>query len=71
MSTVRITTNWRHPERMEWVGAPTIDRQGHIERSVEVPEEAIRGIESAISRGNIEGNVYLADHTRFHWFLDR
>jgi hypothetical protein len=71
MPTVRITTNWRHPHRMEWAGAPSIDKEGRIERSITIPEEAYEGIESAIAAGHIEGDVYLPDRSRFHWFLDR
>lgn len=71
MPMVRITTNWRHPQVMEWVGAPEIDANGRIARTVEVPDEALQKIEAAIAGGNIEGDVYLPDRSRFNWFLDR
>lgn len=71
MSTVRITSDWQHPDQMEWVGAPEIDAKNRIERSFPIPEEAYTRIESAITAGHIEGDVYLADCSRFHWFLDR
>jgi hypothetical protein len=71
MPNVRITTNWHHAERMEWAGAPVIDAENHIERSAAIPEEAYKRIESAVIGGHIEGDVYLADKSRFHWFLDR
>jgi hypothetical protein len=71
MPSVRITTDWHHPERMEWIGAPKIDSNGRIERSLAIPEEAYQRIESAIAEGYLEGDVYLPDRSRFHWFLDR
>jgi hypothetical protein len=71
MQNVRITTNWGHAERMEWAGAPVIDAENHIERSVAIPEEAYERIETAVIGGHLEGDVYLGDKSRFHWFLDR
>jgi hypothetical protein len=71
MPTVRISTNWQHPATLEWIGAPAIDSHGRIARSFPIPEAAYEGIESAIAKGNTEGIVYLADGTRFQWFLDR
>jgi hypothetical protein len=56
---------------MEWVGVPDIDKHNHIERSCAISEEAYTKIESAIAMGHLEGDVYLADRSRFHWFLDR
>jgi hypothetical protein len=56
---------------MEWAGAPNIDKGNRIERSLPIPEEAYQRIESAITAGHIEGDVYLEDRSRFHWFLDR
>jgi hypothetical protein len=56
---------------MEWAGAPTISRDGHIERSIEIPEEAFQIIEAGIRKGFTEGNAYLKDRSRFNWFLDR
>lgn len=71
MPNVRIATNWKHPDHMEWVGAPTIDKNGILERGATIPGEAYTGIEEAIHAGHIEGDIYLADESRFHWFLDR
>jgi hypothetical protein len=71
MPNVRITTNYGHSERMEWAGAPDIDAENHIERSVAIPEEAYKKIEAAVLGGHLEGDVYLEDKSRFHWFLDR
>lgn len=71
MASVRITTNWRHPDRMEWAGAPGIDKKGAIERSVPIPEEVYQQVEAAIAGGHLEGDVFLPDRSRFHWFLDR
>ncbi len=40
MATVRITGNRpNNIHKMEWLGKPTIDRDGNIERSVDLPEE--------------------------------
>jgi hypothetical protein len=71
MPTVRITTDWGRRDQMEWAGAPAIDKEGRIERSLDIPEEAYQGIEGAIRKGYVEGNVYLKDKSRFSWFLDR
>ena len=71
MPSVRISTDWGHSDRMEWAGAPNIDKGNRIERSLPIPEEAYQRIESAIAAGHIEGNIYLEDRSRFHWFLDR
>jgi hypothetical protein len=71
MATVRITTNWQHPDKMEWIGAVEIDKKGVLKRSAQIPPEAYALIESAIAAGRIEGDVYAAEGARFHWFLDR
>ena len=71
MPTVRISGNWRSLHHMEWAGAPAIDRDGHIERSIDIPELAYRKIEQAIAEGHVEGVVYLEGDVRFNWFLDR
>ena len=71
MPSVRISTDWGHADRMQWAGAPNIDKENRIERSLRIPEEAYQRIESAIAAGHIEGNIYLEDRSRFHWFLDR
>jgi hypothetical protein len=72
MATVRISGNWRNPNKKEWAGAPTIDTNGKIERSIKIPEEAFLAIEQEIAkaRGN-EGTVYLKNGARFDWFVDR
>lgn len=72
MPTVRISTDWGHRDRMEWIGALKLDKEGHIERSAKIPEESYQRIEAAIAAGYIEGNIYLKeDESRFHFFLDR
>jgi len=71
MPSVRITTDWGHSDRMEWAGAPSIDKENHLERSAGIPEGAYQRIEAAIAAGYGEGDVYLEDRSRFHWFLDR
>ncbi len=71
MTTVRISGNWKNPNKREWAGAPAVDAGGQIERSIDIPEEAYQAIERAIAKGGPEGTVYLADGTRFDWYLDR
>lgn len=71
MATVRINSTWGHPNQMKWCGAPAIDHDNHIERSLPIPEIAYRRIEAAIGQGYPEGNVNLPDGSRFEWFLDR
>jgi hypothetical protein len=71
MTTVRISGNWRNPNKKEWAGAPDVDSNGHIARTIDIPEEAYQAIERALTTGNPEGTVYLADGTRFDWFLER
>jgi hypothetical protein len=72
MPTVRISGNWRNPNKKEWAGAPVLDANGKIERSNAIPEEAFQAIEKAIAKGGgNEGTVFLKDGTRFDWFVDR
>jgi hypothetical protein len=71
MPTVRISGNWRNPSKKEWAGAPNIQPDGSIERSISIPEEAFQAIERDVAKGSVEGIVSLKDGTRFEWFLDR
>jgi hypothetical protein len=71
MATVRITGNWRNPNKMEWGGAPEIDATGHIDRTVQIPEEIYLAIEEQIQRNQSEGRIVKPDGTRYDWFLDR
>lgn len=71
MASVRISGNWRNPAKMEWGGAPEIDAQGRIERSLDLPDEALQAIEKEIARGGVEGTVYLPNGARVNWLLDR
>jgi hypothetical protein len=48
-----------------------VDTEGHIERSVDLPEEVYRTIERAIAAGSAEGIVFLDGQRRVAWFLDR
>jgi hypothetical protein len=66
MATVRISGNWRNPNKKEWAGAPVLDSAGRIERTISIPEAAYQAIEQ-----DIEGITYLEDGTRFDWFVDR
>lgn len=71
MATVRMNGNVRLVTKSEWLGAPTIDKAGHIERTAEVPEEVYQAIEKDIAQGSIEGMVFLDPQRRVDWFLDR
>jgi hypothetical protein len=71
MPTVRISGNWRKATKKEWAGAPQIDKNGKIDRSIAIPEEAFLAIQNSMQKGGPEGTVYLKDGTRFDWFLDR
>jgi hypothetical protein len=70
-ATVRLSGNVRHATRSEWLGAPPVDTEGHIERSVDLPEEVYQTIERAIAAGSAEGIVFLDGQRRVDWFLDR
>jgi hypothetical protein len=71
MASVRISGNWRNPNKMEWCGAPAVDERGRIDRSLNLPEEALQAVEKEIARGGTEGTVYLQNGARVNWFLDR
>jgi hypothetical protein len=70
MATVRISGNWRNPSKMEWGGALPLDEDGHIERSLALPEGVYEAIEDGIAQGNVEGSIYLPAGTRVQWSLD-
>ena len=71
MATVRISTNWQHPDRMEWVGVVERDKTGVLARRVNIPEDAYARIEAGLAAGNIEGDIIVADDVRVRWLLDR
>jgi hypothetical protein len=71
MASVRISGNWRNPNKIEWGGAPEIDTDGRIERTIDMPEAAYRAIEQAIAAGNVDGTIQLDRVTRVNWSLDR
>jgi hypothetical protein len=71
MASVRISGNWRNPNKMEWGGAPAIDEHGRIERTIQIPEEIYQAIEQYIAANQTEGRILLPDGTRYDWFLDR
>ncbi len=71
MATVRISGNQRRVNETEWLGAPNLDDNGHIDRTLEIPEEAYQKIEEGIAKGFTEGRVVLPAGVRFTWFLDR
>jgi hypothetical protein len=71
MATVRISGNWRGKGKMEWAGAPELDKEtGQIDRTIELPEEAFLMIEAAIAKGHREGTIYLKSGVRFDYFVD-
>jgi hypothetical protein len=57
MATVRISSNWGHPNKIAWCGAPAINEGNHIERSLRIPKAAYQRIEAAIGQGYLEGSV--------------
>jgi hypothetical protein len=71
MATVRISGNWRNPNKMEWGGVLAVDNAGRVERSVELPEGVYEAIERAIAGDHVEGTVQLSRDQRVQWFLDR
>jgi hypothetical protein len=54
---------------MEWAGVPHVHSDGHIERSISIPEEAYRAIEGELRKGGVQGVVTLPTGARFDWFL--
>ena len=71
MATVRITGNKpNNIHKTQWLGAPAIDKQGQIERALDIPEAAFHAIERAIANGSTEGTVSLDSGLRYEWFLD-
>jgi hypothetical protein len=71
MASVRITTNRNHPASMEWLVALPVGATGRIERSKDVPEDVCAAIERGIAAGNIEGDCFVNQEERYHWFFDR
>lgn len=71
MPSVRITGNARNPNKMEWLGAPSLDADGRIQRSLKLPEPIYEAIERGIAKGEVEGTINLQDGTRYQWFADR
>lgn len=57
MASVRISGNWRNANKMEWGGAPEIDADGRIDRSLNLPEEALQAIEEEIARGGASNAI--------------
>jgi hypothetical protein len=72
MPTVRITGNRpNNIHKTEWIGAPALDKQGHLARDIDIPEAAFQKIEKAVADGYTEGIVNLDSGLRYEWFLDR
>jgi hypothetical protein len=70
VATVRISGNWRNPSKMEWGGAPEIDENGEIERTIKLPAGVYEAMEGAIAKGETEGMIILPDDSRVQWQLD-
>ena len=51
MAAVRISGNWRNPNKREWAGAAELGEAGHIERSLDIPDEAYLALQRAIADG--------------------
>ena len=71
MATIRISGNWRNPNKKELAGTATVDAGGRIERSLPLPLEAYEALEREIAKGGNAGLVQLPDGRRLEWFLDR
>jgi hypothetical protein len=71
MATVRISGNWRNPNKMEWGGTLAVDAAGKVERSIELPQGVYEAIERGIAQDHVEGTVQLSRDKRVQWFLDR
>jgi quercetin dioxygenase-like cupin family protein len=70
MRKVRITGNWRTATNLEYAGHPSVDANGHIERTIAMDEEAYLAIEKQIAQGHREGTIFLKDGRRFDYFYD-
>lgn len=72
MATVRINGTTPHNiHKQEWLGALHVDLNNHIERSVDLPEIVYQRIEEGVTRGHIQGILFLDDGRRIEWLLDR
>jgi len=71
MATVRITGNISNASREDWLGAPAVDANGHVARSIPLPEDAFLAIERGIHCGSIEGVVQLPSGAHLNWLVDR
>ena len=71
MATVRITGNWRNPNKMEFGGTLEVDTEGQIERTLQIPEEVYLQIEDGIAKNVNEGTITQEGGVRYNWFVDR
>jgi hypothetical protein len=71
MASVRISHNLRNTHKMDWAGAPAIDVDGRLERSLDLPDAVYEAIEHALAEGQVEGTLYLDADTRVQWLADR
>ena len=70
MASVRITGNWRNPNKMELGGVLPVNKVGRIERFLEIPETVYELIESAIANNQSEGCIVQEAGVRYQWFFD-
>jgi hypothetical protein len=71
MATVRISGNWRNINKIELAGNTALDKEGRLERSLDMPEECYQAVETALTKGENEGTVYLPNGSRVDYFVDR
>jgi hypothetical protein len=70
MASIRISGNWRNPNKREWGGICPVDDAGRIERALDIPGEVYEAIERAIAGGGREGTFFREGDIRFDWLLD-
>ncbi len=70
MATIRLSGNWRNINKKEWLGALEIDKEGHIERGVDMPEQVYQKLEEELAKGAREGKIYLSQQVYLDYFVD-
>jgi len=70
MASVRISGNWRNPNKLELGGVLPVNKVGRIERSLEIPDKVYELIEAAIAQHESEGSIVQEGGIRYQWFFD-
>ena len=70
MASIRISGNWRNPNREEWGAALEVDKEGNIDRSLDLPEEVFAAIENQLRQGGREGRILLEGGQHVNWLVD-